>query len=141
MLSLQDRQRSRQLSSVTNVEHKRICVGGRRRSITSEFGARDRDNRYPGRSQEFLGARRGAVVSAVCGGDVVSVDPLLHGEIDLGALSDRLAAVARVRRGPSIIVAEVDPYTITVFRDGRALIRGARDETTARSVYARFVGR
>jgi len=94
-----------------------------------------------GGKREWLGARRGAVVAAVCGGDMVSVDPLLREEIDLAALSDRLAAVARVRRGPSIVVAEVDPYTITVFRDGRALIRGVRDESTARSVYARFVGR
>ena len=91
--------------------------------------------------REFLGARRGSLVAALCGGDVVSVDPLLGEDIDLGALADRLASVARVRRAGSLIVADVEEYTITVFRDGRALIRGAGDEATARSVYARFVGR
>ena len=91
--------------------------------------------------REFLGARRGSVIAALCGGDVVSVDPLLDEEIDLEGLAGRLASVARVRRAGTILVAEVDGYTLTVFRDGRALIRGAGDDTTARSVYARFVGR
>lgn len=91
--------------------------------------------------REFLGARRGSVVSSLCGGETISVDPLLDEEIDLDALAGRLESVARVRRAGTIVVAEVDGYTITVFRDGRALIRGTGDDAMARSVYARYVGR
>jgi adenylyltransferase/sulfurtransferase len=31
-------------------------------------------------------------------------------------------------------------YEVTVFRDGRAIIKGTDDVAAARSVYARFVG-
>ena len=33
-----------------------------------------------------------------------------------------------------------DPYTVTVFPDGRALIQGTTDPAVARSLYARFIG-
>jgi hypothetical protein len=34
----------------------------------------------------------------------------------------------------------VPPYELTVFADGRAIIRGTRDLSVARSLYARYIG-
>ena len=36
--------------------------------------------------------------------------------------------------------AALDPYELTVFPDGRAIIKGTTDPGIARSVYARYVG-
>jgi len=45
-----------------------------------------------------------------------------------------------VERNRYLLRARIDPYLITVFTDGRAIITGTRDESVARSVYARYVG-
>jgi adenylyltransferase/sulfurtransferase len=34
----------------------------------------------------------------------------------------------------------VSPYELTVFADGRAIIKGTRDPGVARSLYARYIG-
>ncbi len=34
----------------------------------------------------------------------------------------------------------LDPYELTVFPDGRAIIKGTTDIAIARSLYARYVG-
>jgi len=33
-----------------------------------------------------------------------------------------------------------DPYELTLFPDGRAIIKGTTDKAVARSLYARYVG-
>jgi adenylyltransferase/sulfurtransferase len=55
-------------------------------------------------------------------------------------LADRLNPVAAVRVSEFALRAVVDPYELTVFPDGRAIIRGTTDAGVARSVYARYVG-
>jgi adenylyltransferase/sulfurtransferase len=60
--------------------------------------------------------------------------------IDLAELAGRLSALAPVRMNEFALRAMVDPYELTVFPDGRAIIRGTTDVGVARSVYARYVG-
>jgi adenylyltransferase/sulfurtransferase len=60
--------------------------------------------------------------------------------IDLRELAGRLSALAPVRMNEFALRAMVDPYELTVFPDGRAIIRGTTDVGVARSVYARYVG-
>jgi adenylyltransferase/sulfurtransferase len=48
--------------------------------------------------------------------------------------------VAAVRVNEFALRAAVDTYELTVFPDGRAIIRGTTDVGVARSVYARYVG-
>jgi adenylyltransferase/sulfurtransferase len=36
--------------------------------------------------------------------------------------------------------AEIEPYRITVFPDGRAIIGGTDDISEAKTVYARYIG-
>ena len=87
-----------------------------------------------------LGAKKSQVLVSLCGGETVSVDPLHDGDVDLDALGRRLAKVGRVRRAGSILIVDADGRHLTVFPDGRALIRGVKDEAQARSVYAKYVG-
>ena len=76
----------------------------------------------------------------MCGRDSVQVHER-HRRIDLGALGGRLDAVASdVRRNDFLLRFRVEPYEVTVFSDGRAIIKGTRDPSVARSVYARYLG-
>ena len=90
--------------------------------------------------REFLGAKRTQVLATLCGSDTVSLDPLRRDPVDLDAVDRRLRKLGAVRRSGSVLVADVEGHHITLFPDGRALIRGVRDASGARAVYAKFVG-
>ena len=60
--------------------------------------------------------------------------------VDLPALAQRLATVAAVRSNEFALRVALDPYELTVFPDGRAIIKGTTDVGVARSLYARYIG-
>jgi len=90
--------------------------------------------------REYLGAKRTQVLASLCGSDTISLDPVHHGSIDMEAVADRLAALGSTRRAGGLLVADVEGRRLTIFPDGRALIRGVKDEAEARGVYAKYVG-
>ena len=45
-----------------------------------------------------------------------------------------------VTRNRYLVRAAIEPYQLTVFPDGRAVIGGTEDVAEARSVYAKYVG-
>jgi adenylyltransferase/sulfurtransferase len=62
-------------------------------------------------------------------------------KLDLTTLGRRLAATAAdVRQNDFLLRFRVAPHEITVFADGRAIIKGTRDPAVARSLYARYIG-
>jgi len=89
---------------------------------------------------EFLGARRGQVIAAMCGGETISIDPAHKGDIDLAGVESRLRRLGTVRALAGVLVFEADGARFTLFSDGRALIRGTDDPKRARSLYAKYVG-
>jgi len=48
--------------------------------------------------------------------------------------------VAAVRSNQFALRVTLDAYELTVFPDGRAIIKGTTDIGVARSLYARYVG-
>ncbi|MFQ5695039.1 MAG: ThiF family adenylyltransferase [Terriglobia bacterium] len=60
--------------------------------------------------------------------------------LDLDQLRERLAAHGEVRNNPYLLRLLAPPYELTLFADGRAIIRGTTDPAVARSLYARYVG-
>ncbi len=60
--------------------------------------------------------------------------------LDLDLLRQRLAAHGEVRNNPYLLRLRVQDYELTLFADGRAIVRGTTDPALARSLYARFVG-
>lgn len=60
--------------------------------------------------------------------------------IDFAELDRRLQAHGRVRRNDYVLKFWRDPYEMTLFPDGRAIIKGTTDTAVARSFYARYVG-
>jgi adenylyltransferase/sulfurtransferase len=77
----------------------------------------------------------------LCGRDAVQIRPRDPSPPDFDSLARRLASVAPVRRGDGVLIASVDGVTLTLFEDGRCLIRGTGDTIRARAIYDQYVGR
>jgi adenylyltransferase/sulfurtransferase len=60
--------------------------------------------------------------------------------VDFPEMSSRLSAHGEVRYNDLVLKFWRDAYEMTLFRDGRAIIKGTSDPAVARSLYARFVG-
>jgi molybdopterin-synthase adenylyltransferase len=60
--------------------------------------------------------------------------------IDFTEISERLKPHGSVRHNEFVLKFWRDPYEVTLFPDGRAIIKGTSDTAVARSLYARFVG-
>ncbi len=60
--------------------------------------------------------------------------------VDFPEMSSRLSPHGEVRYNDLILKFWRDAYEMTLFRDGRAIIKGTSDPAVARSLYARFVG-
>ena len=76
----------------------------------------------------------------LCGRDSVQIHERSR-RLDLGKLGRRIEkTVTGVRRNDFLLRFRVPPYELTVFPDGRAVIKGTRDPAVARSLYARYIG-
>ncbi len=60
--------------------------------------------------------------------------------IDFAEMDRRLRSHGVVRHNDFVLKFWHDPYEMTLFPDGRAIIKGTTDTAVARSLYARYVG-
>jgi molybdopterin-synthase adenylyltransferase len=74
----------------------------------------------------------------LCGRNAVQVEGT--GPLALADLAGRLEPVGPVRVNEYVLRAEFGGYSVTVFADGRAIIKGTSDIGLARSLYARYIG-
>jgi adenylyltransferase/sulfurtransferase len=86
----------------------------------------------------YLDGSRRAPIS-LCGRNAVQIHERSR-PVDLPALAQRLGTVATVRSNEFALRVALDPYELTVFPDGRAIIKGTTDIGVARSLYARYIG-
>ena len=89
---------------------------------------------------EFLDAKGSEFAAVLCGRDAVQIAPPNGTTIDLPQFADRLAHLGEVKSNEYLVRFTVDGNEITVFRDGRAIVKGTDDVAVARSLYARYVG-
>jgi adenylyltransferase/sulfurtransferase len=76
---------------------------------------------------------------SLCGRNAVQIHEREH-PVDLEDLKHRLATLGEVRANEFALRLVAPPYELTVFADGRAIVKGTSDIGLARSVYARYVG-
>lgn len=86
----------------------------------------------------YLDGSRRAPIS-LCGRNAVQIHERSR-PVDLNGLARRLEQVAPVRANEFALRADLAPYELMVFPDGRAIVRGTTDVGLARSLYARYVG-
>ncbi len=75
----------------------------------------------------------------MCGRNSVQIHERAR-PIDFSEMQRRLQAHGAVRHNEFVLKFWHEPYEMTLFPDGRAIIKGTTDKGLARSLYARFVG-
>lgn len=90
--------------------------------------------------REFVhlrGERRAPI--SLCGRNAVQIHERAR-PVDLADLARRLGTISPVRANEFALRANIEDYELTVFPDGRAIVKGTQDIAVARSVYARYIG-
>jgi molybdopterin/thiamine biosynthesis adenylyltransferase len=75
----------------------------------------------------------------LCGRNSVQIHER-HRPLDFAEMNLRLTPHGTVRHNDFVLKFWREPYEMTLFPDGRAIIKGTNDTAVARSLYARFVG-
>jgi adenylyltransferase/sulfurtransferase len=75
----------------------------------------------------------------LCGRNSVQIHEQ-HRPIDFTEMTARLEPHGAVRHNAFVLKFWHDPFEMTLFPDGRAIIKGTTDTGIARSLYARYVG-
>ncbi|HXG33367.1 MAG TPA: ThiF family adenylyltransferase [Bryobacteraceae bacterium] len=129
-------------------------LAGRRESVTRRILTADlwrgevRQVAMPARDPECPACGRrmfvhlegsGRAPVSLCGRNAVQIHERRR-PIDLEALAGRLARLGEVRSNEFAVRFVTPPYELTIFPDGRAIIKGTSDPALARSLYARYVG-
>ena len=86
----------------------------------------------------YLEESRRAPVT-LCGRNAVQIAER-EGRVDLLQLKERLEPLGEVRANEFALRFVTPPYEMTIFADGRAIVKGTSDPGVARSLYARYVG-
>jgi adenylyltransferase/sulfurtransferase len=76
---------------------------------------------------------------SLCGRNAVQIRDRER-PLDLIELKSRLEPVGEVRANEYAVRFRTGEYEMTVFADGRAIVKGTSDTGVARSLYARYVG-
>ena len=85
----------------------------------------------------FYNGRRAPV--SLCGRNAVQIHERSR-PLDLAALAARLKGLGEIRANEFALRFTTADYDITVFPDGRAIIKGTTDIGIARGIYSRFIG-
>jgi molybdopterin/thiamine biosynthesis adenylyltransferase len=91
-------------------------------------------------AREFVHlAGQGRAHITLCGRNSVQIHER-HRPVDFAKVSARLKPHGAVRHNDFVLKFWPEPYEMTLFPDGRAIIKGTTDTAVARSLYARYVG-
>jgi molybdopterin/thiamine biosynthesis adenylyltransferase len=89
---------------------------------------------------EFLESQVREFFTALCGRDAVQISAPKPTKLDLPALAEKLKNLGEIKQNEYLVRFQADGFEVTVFQDARAIIKGTDDLTTARSVYAKYIG-
>lgn len=92
------------------------------------------------RNFEFLDAESQEFSAVLCGRNAVQIAPPKPVDLDLPSFAANLSHVPDIKQNEYLVRFAIDEYEITVFRDGRAIIKGTDNVSAARTIYSRFVG-
>jgi adenylyltransferase/sulfurtransferase len=84
-------------------------------------------------------AGKGRPQITLCGRNSVQIHER-HRPVDFTEMSVRLKPHGTVKHNSFVLKFWREPFELTLFPDGRAIIKGTTDTGVARSLYARFIG-
>ena len=141
------------VASIAATEALKLAVGAReklRRTLlsydvwTNDFATVNADKPRPGcracQKRDFVHLDgEGRPHISLCGRNSVQIHERER-PIDFDEIAQRLLPLGAVKHNDFVLRFWREPYELTLFPDGRAIIKGTTDTAIARSLYARFVG-
>jgi molybdopterin-synthase adenylyltransferase len=91
----------------------------------------------------YLHAEAWGSEARLCGRDAIQIRlPNTNGTIDLAALGQRLktSVSGEVLANEYLVRLRTGQHELTIFPDGRVIVKGTEDATTARSLAAKYIG-
>jgi len=76
----------------------------------------------------------------LCGRNAVQLIPGVKGDMDFAELAKSISAFGSVQFNDFLLKCTSPPYELTLFKDGRAIVKGTEEAGVARSVYSKMVG-
>jgi len=97
------------------------------------------------RNFEFLDGKFGSSTTTLCGRNAVQMTHKQNGvKLDFDEIAKRLRAHGTVNANKFMIRADItdngEVYELTLFNDGRAIVKGTKEANKAKSIYAKYVG-
>lgn len=98
------------------------------------------------RDFEFLDGKFAAGTTTLCGRNAVQISQKLGDgqKLNFDEIASRLEKHGSVKANKFMLRADIidngDPYELTLFTDGRAIIKGTQKASVAKSVYGKYVG-
>jgi molybdopterin/thiamine biosynthesis adenylyltransferase len=92
------------------------------------------------KNYEYLETEDREVITSLCGRNAIQITPADPKELSLDEMAEKLEPLGEVKNAPFILIFKTEKEEISLFKDGRAIIKGTNDEKVARSVYARYIG-
>jgi adenylyltransferase/sulfurtransferase len=89
---------------------------------------------------EYLEAREGSWATSLCGRDAVQISVRREARVSFPQLAERLRPVGQVSFNDYMLRFRVNSYELTVFPDGRTIVKGCTDPGLARTLYAKYIG-
>ena len=89
---------------------------------------------------ETLEAAVGDFAAVLCGRNAVQISPAQATQLNFEELANRLRVTGEVKFNDYLLRFRTGEFELTVFQDARSIIRGTSEITTARSLYAKYIG-
>jgi molybdopterin/thiamine biosynthesis adenylyltransferase len=89
---------------------------------------------------ETLEAASGDFAAVLCGRNAVQISPAQATQLNFSELAERLRVTGEVKFNDYLLRFRTGEFELTVFQDARSIIRGTSEITTARSLYAKYIG-
>ena len=93
---------------------------------------------------EYLDGKAGSSAATLCGRNAVQLAQKQAGDVDLAAIAKRVKGRGALRNNEFMLQLQVSErdksYEITLFANGRAIVKGTGDAGVARGIYAKYIG-
>lgn len=76
----------------------------------------------------------------LCGRNAVQLIPSVKSDLNFAEISRTIPSSGDVQFNEFLLKCSAPPYEVTVFRDGRAIVKGTEEPGLARSVYSKLIG-
>ena len=89
---------------------------------------------------DFLEGQDGMQLTALCGRNAVQIVQRDSATIDLAEKGRLLSQLGEVKVTKFLLKFFIDDFELTLFPDGRAIVKGTDEEAVAKNIYSKYIG-